>query len=276
MVWLKELSVIPETLSSDFLLVARTLLEDITMFGISGAGYDTSTGIFSPEGRIFAAEYAKKAVEQGATSIGVLAKDGVILLAEKRVLPLQEPDSVEKISKVDDHIGVATSGFMADARQLIQEARVKAQSFWLTFEEPISGEALAEHICNEKVTRLSLDMRQGGRPYGVALLIGSVDLDGKPRLFMTDPVGYHWGYLAGVIGRGSTQAGEYLEKHYKRTLKMPEAIRLALGALRQVTDSELDKENVEIAQIPVKTGKFYRLSYAEIESYLTSEETTKE
>ncbi len=245
------------------------------MFGISGAGYDQSTSIFSPEGRIFAAEYAKKAVEQGATSIGVLTKDGVILLAEKRVMPLQEPDSVEKISKIDDHIGVATSGFMADARQLIQEARVKAQSFWLTYEEPISGEALAEHICNEKVTRLSLDMRQGGRPYGVAMLIASVDYDGTPRLFMTDPVGYHWGYLAAVIGRGSTQAGEYLEQNYKRNLKMPAAIKLALGALRQVTDTVLEKENVEIAQIAVKTRKFYKLSYAEVESYLKEDDSPK-
>ncbi len=246
------------------------------MFGISGAGYDTSTGIFSPEGRIFAAEYAKKAVEQGATSLGILAKDGVILLAEKRVMPLQEPDSVEKISKIDEHIGVATSGFMADARQLIQEARIKAQSYWLTYEEPISGEALAEHICNEKVTRLSLDMRQGGRPYGVAMLIGSVDFDGIPRLFMTDPVGYHWGYLAAVIGRGSNAAGEFLEKNYKKTLKIPEAIKLALEALRQVTDTDLNKENVEIAQVPIKTGKFYRLSYSEIESYLATQEKSQE
>ena len=98
------------------------------MFGVSGAGYDTSTSIFSPEGRIFAAEYAKKAVEQGATSIGILCKEGIVLLAEKRVQPLQEADSIEKISKVDTHIGVATSGFMADARRLIQESRVKAQS----------------------------------------------------------------------------------------------------------------------------------------------------
>jgi len=246
------------------------------MFGISGQGYDHSTGIFSPEGRIFAAEYAKKAVEQGATSIGIQVKDGVILLAEKRVMPLQEPDSVEKISKVDDHIGVATSGFMADARQLIQVARVKAQSYWLTFDEPIPGEALAEHICNVKVTRLSLDPQQGGRPYGVAMLIGSIDYDGVPRLFMTDPVGYHWGYLAAVIGRGSNQAGDYLEQHYKRTLKLPAAIRLGLDALRQATDSELDKNNVEIAQISVKTREFYRLSYAEIEQYLSSEDTTKE
>ena len=245
------------------------------MFGISGAGYDHSTGIFSPEGRIFAAEYAKKAVEQGATSIGIQAKDGIILLAEKRVMPLQEPDSVEKISKVDDHLGVATSGFMADARQLIQEARIKAQSYWLTFDEPIPGEALAEHICNVKVTRLSLDPRQGGRPYGVAMLIGSVDYDGNPRLYMTDPVGYHWGYMAAVIGRGSNQAGDFLESHYKRSIKIPAAIRLGLDALRQATDSELDKDNVEIAKIPIKTRTFTMLSDSETEKYLSSEEPVK-
>ena len=243
------------------------------MFGISGAGYDTSTSIFSPEGRIFAAEYAKKAVEQGATSIGILAKDGVILLAEKRIQPLQEPDSVEKISKIDDHIAVATSGFMADARQLIQEARVKTQSYWLTFDEPIPAEALAEHICNVKVTRLSLDPRQGGRPYGVAMLIGSVDFDASPRLYMTDPVGTYWGYQAAVIGKGSSQAGDYLKEHYKKTIKTKAAIKLGIDALRSVTDTELNSENVEIAQITVKTKEFYRLSYSEIESILTGEES---
>ncbi|MHA2423677.1 MAG: archaeal proteasome endopeptidase complex subunit alpha [Candidatus Thorarchaeota archaeon] len=245
------------------------------MFGISGAGYDHSTGIFSPEGRIFAAEYAKKAVEQGATSIGIQAKDGIILLAEKRVMPLQEPDSVEKISKIDDHIGVATSGFMADARQLIQEARIKAQSYWLTFDEPIPGEALAEHICNVKVTRLSLDLRQGGRPYGVAMLIGSVDYDGNPKLFMTDPVGYHWGYITAVIARGGNQAGEFLESNHKRSIKIPAAIKLGLDALRQATDSELDKDNVEIAQIPMKTRNFARLADSEVEKYLSGEEPAK-
>ena len=73
------------------------------MFGISGAGYDMSTSIFSPDGRIFAAEYAKKAVEQGATSIGILVEEGIVLLAEKKVQPLQEPDSVEKISKMKSY-----------------------------------------------------------------------------------------------------------------------------------------------------------------------------
>ena len=245
------------------------------MFGISGAGYDTSTGIFSPEGRIFAAEYAKKAVEQGATSIGILAKDGVVLLAEKKVMPLQEADSVEKISKVDEHVGVATSGFMADARQLIQEARIKSQSYWLTYEEPVPAEAVAEHISNVKVSRLSIDPQQGGRPFGVAMLIAAVDHDDSPRLFATDPVGTYFGYLAAVIGRGSSRAGEFLEKQYKRTIKIDAAISLALDALRQASDTELGSENVEIAKIPAKTRQFYKLTYSEIDKFLNPAEPAK-
>ena len=200
-----------------------------------------------------------------------------VLLAEKRIKDLQEPDSIEKISKIDTHIAVAASGYMADARQLIQEARVKAQSYALTFEEDIPAEALAEHICNVKVTRLSLDLRQGGRPYGVAMLIGSVDFDGKPRLFMTDPVATYWGYLAAVIGSGSTQAGEYLKKHYKDSIKLDAAITLGLDALREATNTEITAENVDnldIARISVEDRTFYRLTNDEIRSYLTSEESS--
>ena len=242
------------------------------MFGISGQGYDTSTGIFSPDGRIFAAEYAKKAVELGETSIGVLVDEGVVLLTEKRVQDLQEPDSVEKISKVDDHVGVATAGLMADARKLIYEARIKAQSYWLTYEEPVPAEAVAEHICDKKA-----DLTQGGgiRPYGVAMIIASVDHDNKPRLFVTDPVGTYWGFLAAVIGKGTARAGEYLEKHYARNKSLSDAIKFALGALRETSERDLTGDNVEIAKIPVKTRKFEKLSRDEIEGFLNPPKSSK-
>jgi proteasome alpha subunit len=243
------------------------------MFGVTGAGYDMSTSIFSPEGRIFAAEYAKKAVEQGYTSIGILTNDGVILLTEKKVEPLQEPDSVEKISKIDEHIGVATSGLKGDARRLIQEARIKAQSYWLTFEEPLPGEALAEHISDIKA-----QFTQGGgaRPYGVAMIIGSVDHDGAPRLYATDPVGAYWGFMAVVIGRGGSRAGEHLVKNYKRKMTLTKGISLAIDALRQATDTDLTSNIVEIAQIPTDTGKFHKLTHSEIDSYLTPATSTTE
>jgi proteasome alpha subunit len=248
-------------------------LEEDTVFGISGAGYDMSTSIFSPDGRIFAAEYAKKAVEQGATSIGVLVDDGIILLAEKKIQPLQEPDSVEKISKIDEHVGVATSGLMADARRLIAEARVKAQSYWLTYEEPVPAEALAEHICD-----LKAQFTQGGgaRPYGVAMIFGSVDHDGSPKLYVTDPVGTYWGFLASIIGRGATRAGEYLEQRYNRKMSLDEAIELALGSLREATEKELTVDNVEIVKIPVKTRTFEKLSDNEILGFLKPTQPKKD
>ena len=241
------------------------------MFGISGAGYDMSTSIFSPDGRIFAAEYAKKAVEQGATSIGVLVEQGVILLAEKKIQPLQEPDSVEKISKIDEHVGVVTSGLMADARKLIAEARVKAQSYWLTYEEAVPAEALAEHICDIKA-----EFTQGGgaRPYGVAMIIGSVDFDGSPRLYVTDPVGTYWGFLASIIGRGAASAGEFLEKRYNRKMSLDDAIKLAIGSLRETSETTLTADNVEIARIPVKSRTFEKLAVSEIESVLQTTESS--
>jgi proteasome alpha subunit len=246
-------------------------LEEKIVFGISGAGYDMSTSIFSPDGRIFAAEYAKKAVEQGATSIGVLVEQGVILLAEKKIQPLQEPDSVEKISKIDEHVGVVTSGLMADARKLIAEARVKAQSYWLTYEEAIPAEALAEHICDIKA-----EFTQGGgaRPYGVAMIIGSVDFDGFPRLYVTDPVGTYWGFLASIIGRGAASAGEYLEKRYNRKMSLDDAITLAIGSLRETSETTLTADNVEIARIPVESRTFEKLAVSEIKSVLQTTESS--
>ncbi len=241
-------------------------LEESTIYGISGAGYDMSTSIFSPDGRIFAAEYAKKAVEQGEPAIGIMVDEGVVLLAKKKVLPLQEPESVEKISQVEEHIGIAASGFMADARQLVADARVKAQAYWLTYDEPIPAETLAKYICDVKA-----QFTQGGgaRPYGVALLIGSVDYDKTPKLFMTDPVGTYYGFMAAVIGRGSKAAGEFLEKSYKRTMKLKKVIMLALDALRQATDTEFTADNLEIAVIPVKTSKFKMLTREEREDLLS-------
>ncbi|MFW9794521.1 MAG: archaeal proteasome endopeptidase complex subunit alpha [Candidatus Thorarchaeota archaeon] len=243
------------------------------MFGISGSGYDMSTSIFSPDGRIFAAEYAKKAVELGETSIGVLVDEGVIILAKKKIKPLQEPDSVEKISKIDDHIGVATSGLTADARKLIAEARIKAQSYWLTYEEQVPAEALAEHICD-----LKAQFTQGGgaRPYGVAMIIGSNDHDGTPKLFVTDPVGTYWGFLAAVLGRGAARAGEYLEKHYSKKMSLDDAISLALNALRESDEKDLTSDNVEIAKIPKATRIFAKLTHDEIDSFLNPAKPKRE
>ncbi|MHA2013652.1 MAG: archaeal proteasome endopeptidase complex subunit alpha, partial [Candidatus Helarchaeota archaeon] len=67
------------------------------MFTPAGLGYDRAITIFSPDGRLFQVEYAIEAVRRGTTAIGICYKDGVVLVVEKRILDLQEPDSIEKI-----------------------------------------------------------------------------------------------------------------------------------------------------------------------------------
>ncbi|NOR39462.1 MAG: proteasome subunit alpha, partial [Candidatus Thorarchaeota archaeon] len=130
----------------------------------------------------------------------------------------------------------------------------------------------AEHICNKKA-----EFTQGGgaRPYGVAMIIGSVDHDNTPRLFVTDPVGTYWGFLAAIIGKGTARAGEYLEKHYTRNKSLSEAIEIALGALREASDTDFTADNVEIAKIPLDTRKFQKLTRTEIEGFINPPKPSK-
>ena len=55
------------------------------MFSRTGNGYDQSVSMFSPDGRLFQVEYAREAVKRGTTAVGVKAKDGVVLLVDKRI-----------------------------------------------------------------------------------------------------------------------------------------------------------------------------------------------
>ncbi|MEM1657844.1 MAG: archaeal proteasome endopeptidase complex subunit alpha [Candidatus Jordarchaeales archaeon] len=234
------------------------------MFAAPGLGYDRAITIFSPDGRLFQVEYAIEAVRRGTTAIGVRCKDGVVLAVEKRILSLQDPESVEKIFVIDEHIGAAIAGLTADARVLVDQARVQAQVNKLTYDEPISVESLTKYIGDLKQV---YTQHAGVRPFGVSFLIAGVD-DGGPKLFMTDPSGTYWGYWATAIGAGSQKAKEILEKEYKKDINLEEGIKLALTALKAVLEGEFDATRVEIAIVDVKTRKFRKLSAEEVQKYI--------
>ena len=132
---------------------------------------------------------------------------------------------------------------------------------------------MAEHICD-----LKAQFTQGGgaRPYGVAMIFGSIDHDGSPKLYVTDPVGTYWGFLVAVLGRGAARAGEYLEKNYSRKMNTDDAIALALNALRESDEKELTTDNVEIAKIPKTSRTFVKLTQNEIEGFLNPARPKKE
>jgi proteasome alpha subunit len=215
--------------------------------------YDRGITIFSPDGRLYQVEYAREAVKRGTASIGVRTSDGVILAVDKRVRsPLMERDSVEKIHKADDHVGIASAGHVADARQLIDFARRRAQVNELRYGEPIGVETLTKEVTDyiQQYTQVG-----GARPFGVALIIAGI-ADGEPRLYETDPSGtpYEWKALAVGADRGDIR--DYLEENYSEELDLDGGVSLALEALASVNDGELSPEGIGLATISVEDELF--------------------
>ena len=117
------------------------------MFQQAGRGYDMAITQFSPEGRLFQVEYAIEAVRRGTTAIVCRNSSSVVFTVEKKSSELQEVIGSEKIFKVDDHIGVAIAGLTADARVLVDKARVQAQVNILNYDEKISVKDSTLNIC---------------------------------------------------------------------------------------------------------------------------------
>ena len=226
--------------------------------------YDRGITIFSPDGRLYQVEYAREAVKRGTPSIGVRTQGGVVLLVDKRLSSsLMEQSSVEKIHKADDHIGVASAGHVADARQLIDFARRDAQVNQVRYDEPIGVETLTKDITDhiQQYTQVG-----GARPFGVALLIGGVE-DGRPYLFETDPSGTPYEWKAIAIGENRSDIQKYLEENYDEALALDEGVELALRALSEVRDG-LEPNGVGVATVDAETGLFLELSDEEIGEYL--------
>jgi len=234
------------------------------MYPVSPQAYDRAITVFSPDGRLFQVEYAKEAVRRGATAVGVVAEDGVVIAAHKTVpSKLLVHESMKKIFLIDDRIAVTASGLVADARRLVDIARNEAQRYRMTYGEEASVEYITKQLCD----LMQLYTQYGGiRPFGVSLLIAG--FDDSARLFESEPSGALSGYTAGAIGAGKKDVEEFFEKEYKEGMSLEEAEKLAVKALKKVTEQKLSAVNIDMAVIDKKTKKFRILPDEEVDAKL--------
>jgi len=220
------------------------------MGGNDQQAYDRGTSLFSPDGRIYQVEYAREAVSRGAPSLGVRTADGVVFVAMSRATSsLMEAESIEKLHKLDDHLGTASAGHVADARQLIDLARRQAQGNRLRYGEPVGVETLTKFVTDH----IQENTQRGGtRPYGAALLIGGID-DGEPRLFAADPSGTPNEWKATVIGGGRSTIQGVFEDDWDSDLSLTEGIELGISALAE-HDDEFDPADLAVATITEADG----------------------
>ncbi|KAI5123899.1 hypothetical protein M0805_005715 [Coniferiporia weirii] len=249
--------------------------------------YDSRTTIFSPEGRLYQIEYAMEAISHAGSVLGVLAKDGVVLAAEKKVtgklLDLSGTTtggyggSGEKIFLLNSNVVAGVAGFTADAMSLVNYARQAAQRHLFSYDEDIPVEQLAQRLCDLKQ---GYTQYGGLRPFGVSLLYAGWDPHYEFQLYHSDPSGNYSGWKATCIGANSGTAQSLLKQDYKDDISMEEAIGLVLKTMSKTMDSTtLGSEKLEFATLtldPVtKTprAKIYRP--AEVDALLKKHNLAK-
>ncbi len=227
-------------------------------------GFDRAITLFSPDGRLLQVEYAKKTVLQGSAAVGVIGKNAVVFVADKRLPEEQKliiPESIEKIFKIDDHVGSAISGLIADARMLVEKAQVEAQQYKVTFNEPADILLMVKQISSDMQT---FTQYGGARPYGVSLLMGGLK-GGVPVLYMLDPSGIFFQYKALSIGDNSSAINKSLEEGYKPDMDIDGMIKLAIRALK-AGGIKPQIERFEIATIDA--SGFKKLDRDQVSKYL--------
>ena len=226
--------------------------------------YDRAITVFSPDGRLFQVEYARSAVKRGSTTVGIKFKDGVILIADKRIKSrLVEKEGIKKIYVIDEHIGCATSGLVADARVLVDYGRLIAQIERVTYGERIAVKQLVKRICDFKQQYTQYG---GVRPFGASLLIAGID-DMGIYLMETEPSGAAIAYKAVAIGTGREVVMELFEKKYREDMNFEDALMLGLEGIDAVSEDEIDKLTLEMGYIK-KGENFKKMSLEEMENYV--------
>ena len=229
-------------------------------------------------------EYALNAVNQGVTSLGIKAANGIVLATEKKSSsPLIDAASSSKVSLITPNIGMVYSGMGPDYRVLVDRARKVSHTGY----KRIYNEYPPTRILVQDVARVMQEATQSGgvRPYGVSLLIAGWDdgilpeqeeaaaaedmqvdedekaeikrktqgktggiLKGGPSLYQVDPSGSYFPWKATAIGKSATSAKTFLEKRYTEGLELEDAVHIALLTLKETIEGEMNGDTVEIGE----------------------------
>lgn len=169
----------------------------------------------------------------GATTIGVVCKDGVILASEKRVsygyLVLSKAG--KKVFTITPKVGAACAGLVSDMQILIHEVEAYAHLFELDYDRPIPVRSTAKLMSN---------LLFQGRlfPFLTQTIVGGMDEEG-PSLFVMDPLGSLIPDKFAAVGSGAEIAMGVLEDSYKDGLTVEEAKEIVLRAVKSAISRDV-------------------------------------
>lgn len=237
--------------------------------------YDSRTTIFSPEGRLYQVEYAMEAISHAGTCLGILARDGILLAAERKNINKLLDNSIfaEKIYRLNEDMVCSVAGITSDANVLTNELRICAQRYQLQYDEPIPVEQLVSTLCDLKQAYTQYG---GKRPFGVSILYMGWDKHYGYQLYQSDPSGNYSGWKATCIGSNSAAAVSVLKQELGETpIPLSDAEDLAIKVLAKTLDmTKLTSEKIEMSTLTRVDGEtvIKILSNAEVDKLIAKYE----
>mmetsp|Transcript_11959 Transcript_11959/g.10563 ORF Transcript_11959/g.10563 Transcript_11959/m.10563 type:complete len:235 (+) Transcript_11959:39-743(+) len=231
---------------------------------------DFSLTTFTEQGILPQVVYSLKAVDNGENSLGIKAKNGVVIATEKKASTiLVDEDSYHKVQNISSHIGCAYAGIGPDYFSVLKKARKDCIKYEQIYREKTSVALLAK-----SVAELMQEYTQAGgrRPFGISLLLAGVD-DTGPKLFQVEPSGAFHSYKATALGKNAPNAENFLEKRFEDDLDLEDAIQIALLTMKEGFEGEMNEKNIEIGVISTENDKGFRiLTEQEVKDYLKEAE----
>jgi proteasome beta subunit len=183
----------------------------------------------------------------GTTTIGMIAKDCVVLASDQRATMgfLIASKTAKKIYKVTDRIGATIAGSVADAQSIMELLAAEAKLFEIQRGRPIRVKALTRLLSNI--------MFQGRGAYMLGSLVGGFDDEG-PQVYYTDYVGSVIPDKYVTNGSGSPVALGVLESEYKDDLPKKKAIELAVRAIAAAIERDAATGNSILVSVIDKDG----------------------
>ncbi len=228
-------------------------------------GYDRAATMFSPDGHLLQVEYAEKTVKLGSNSIGLSCKDGIVMIADRRIRDkLIAPESANKIYEIDEHIIATAAGISSDARMLVDKAQLTAQQNRVTYSSPVDPVSIIRMIADNKQM---FTQYGGARPFGVAIMLAGV-AKGKGHLYTTDVTGNYYAYRANAIGENDEQIKEELRKSFTDEMTIEEGIKFVLRLFKDILGKNFELSRFDVGVIPLKDAKLTRIHGDELKKYV--------
>ena len=184
----------------------------------------------------------------GATTIGVVCQDGVVLASEKRVAYgyLVVSKGGKKVFKITDRIGAACAGLVADMQILAREIEAQANLFGMEVGRPISVRAAAKLMANILFNRRYA-------PLITQTIVAGLDEEGA-SLYVLDVLGSLIPDKYAAVGSGTEIAVSVLEESYKEGLSINEAKELVTRAIKSaISRDAMSGDGIDFLVI-TKTG----------------------